>query len=419
MWESLYIRRRQSKPNGNGPTYVLDVDSITYKDSLEMLYQHILRFQITGYCYYANDTALRFSQDLVQWNEWDTLLNKIRDQEATFATINSTWRDSTFADECSAAERRHEEAMCQWQCVGKDVSGLLDAIRKARKEKKRSKLLQWLCSVDPSEAYNAARDKHIGGTSDWLLKESEEYENWEKTPSSLLWLRGKGTSKHSRSPLFVSYLTLAAGCGKSILSSSVINDIKNRHRSDPQIALAYFFFSFSDLRKQKVDVMLASLVKQLYASRPDTPEPIASLEGYKTRGEWPDTETLESALLATTRGFAATFIIIDALDECPSLDGEREKLMTSFCRIIGAIPNNVHILCTSRAEADIVAAMSSVSCATKPPRAGIDLNEQRERMNCDISLYIDSTLASSAYSSWPNDLKLEVREVLIEKAEGM
>lgn len=165
--------------------------------------------------------------------------------------------------------------------------------------------------------------------------------------------------------------------------------------------------------------MLASLVKQLYASRPDTPQAIETLEGYRTRDERPDTKTLESALLATTQGFAATFIIIDALDECPSLNGEREKLMTSFCRIISAMANNVHVLCTSRAEADIVAAMSSFSCATSSTRTKLDLNEQRRRIDRDIGLYIESTFASPAYSSWPLEIKEEAKRSLTEKAEGM
>lgn len=165
--------------------------------------------------------------------------------------------------------------------------------------------------------------------------------------------------------------------------------------------------------------MLASLVKQLYASRPNTPQAVESLQGYMTRGERPDTKTLETALLATTDGFAATFIVIDALDECPSLDGERHKLMASFYRIMSAIPNNVHVLCTSRAEADIATAMSNILDETRPTGAKIDLNEQRRSIDRDIGLYIESTLASPIYSSWPREIKEEAKISLIEKAGGM
>lgn len=163
--------------------------------------------------------------------------------------------------------------------------------------------------------------------------------------------------------------------------------------------------------------MLASLLKQIYARRPDTPEPIRSLGEYKARGERPDTETLEAALLATTHGFSAAFLVIDALDECPTSDGERGKLLSSLRRIVAAMPDNLHILCTSRAESDIIAAMETVM--SPPSRAEIDLMIYRDSLDHDIGLYIDETLASAAYSTWPTDLKEEAKELLIENADGM
>lgn len=143
---------------------------------------------------------------------------------------------------------------------------------------------------------------------------------------------------------------MIAGAGKSILSSSVINHPKDRYKEDPKVVIAYFFFSFSDLKKQNVDGMLASLIKQLYASRPDTPQRVESLREYKKRGERPDTKTLEIALIAIVHGFTAVFIVIDALDECPTLNGEQKILLVSLSRIILMLPDNVHIFCTSRPE---------------------------------------------------------------------
>lgn len=163
--------------------------------------------------------------------------------------------------------------------------------------------------------------------------------------------------------------------------------------------------------------MLASLLKQIYARRPDTPEPIRRLGEYKARGERPDTETLEATLLATIHGFSTIFFVIDALDECPSLDGERRKLLSSLRRVIAAMPDNLHILCTSRAESDIIAAMGTVM--SPPSRAEIDLTNYRDSLNRDIGLYIDETLASAAYSTWPTDLKEEAKELLIGNADGM
>ena len=197
----------------------------------------------------------------------------------------------------------------------------------------------------------------------------------------------------------------------------MIKYLRDRHASDPRTALAYFFFSFSDLERQKVEGMLASILKQIYARRPDTPEAVQSLKDYKARGERPDTETLETAVLATAHGFSDTFIVIDALDECPSILGERKKLLASLRRIIAAMPPNVHIFCTSRAEPDIVSVMQSILSPMQ--RAQIDLTSHRSQLYDDIGLYIDNTLASDAYASWPRDLKDEAKESLIGNADGM
>lgn len=201
------------------------------------------------------------------------------------------------------------------------------------------------------------------------------------------------------------------------MSSSVVAYIKDRVQSDPQTALAYFFLSFSNHDEHNLDNVLASLVKQLYASRPDAPQAVENLVYFKEKGERPDTKTLEAALLATTSGFSATFIIIDALDECPQLDWQRMQLMDSLGRIIKALPDNVHILCTSRPEADIVTSMKTFLYAVSGK--AIDLTECRNILDYDIGLYIDSEFASTTYSSWPVSLKHDAKRVLIDKADGM
>ncbi|KAI0451705.1 ankyrin repeat-containing domain protein [Xylaria acuta] len=396
MWEDLYVRRYEAGTSQNKSSLP---SHSAYKISLEKLYRQILRFQATSYCYYTEKTAFRLGLDIVKWNEWDKLLDEIKDKEREFAATSDNWRDMKYDEACSEADKRHQEAIRRWQTIGTDVSGLREAVEAARAEKTRDELLDWLCKVDHSEMYNAARDKHESGTCKWLVRDSEEFKTWEGSPSSLLWLHGN------------------AGSGKSILSSSVVKYLQDRYASDPQSAFAYFFFSFSDMKKQEVGVMLASLIKQLYASRPDTPQPIKNLGEYKKRGERPDTKTLENALIATANGFSSVSIVIDALDECPTLNGERSKLLGSLNRIIDAMPDNFHIFCTSRPEPDIKAAISIVP--SSPSRADIDLTAETRGVNYDIGLYIDSVFASTNYNSWPSDLKAEAKALLIERADGM
>lgn len=395
LWEELYFRcykssvsHRESSP----PSHIM------YKNTLEKLYLQILKFLATSYCYYAENPFSRLGRD-IKWNDWDSLLKETKDKEDAFNAIHASWRDKKYDEECEATEVRHQEAIQHWQAIGKDVSGLREAVREAQEEKKRDGLLSWLCEVDPSEIYNTCRDKHQDVTSDWLVRGSKEFINWKESPSSLLWLHGK------------------PGCGKSILSSSVVEHLQEQYASDPASAFASFFFSFSDTEKQKVVVMLASLVKQLYASRPDTPQAIKNLSIYKEKGTRPDTKTLEDVLIAAAIGFSSVSIVIDALDECPTVSNERSNLLGSLSRIITKMPDTFHIFLTSRAESDIVKMMNTL--LPWPSRAAIDLTTSQAGINHDIRLYINSTFASPPYKDWDYDVKTKARDLLVQRADGM
>ncbi|KAL2175327.1 uncharacterized protein P884DRAFT_331379 [Thermothelomyces heterothallicus CBS 202.75] len=130
--------------------------------TLETLYGQILKFQVTAYCYYTDNSAYRLGLDVIRWHDWDELLDNVRERERVF-------------------DRRHLEAMARWDAVRADVRGLREAVESAQRDMKRAALLKWLCDIDPSEMYNTASDKHEEGTGDWL-REDDEFRAWEKTP---------------------------------------------------------------------------------------------------------------------------------------------------------------------------------------------------------------------------------------------
>lgn len=163
--------------------------------------------------------------------------------------------------------------------------------------------------------------------------------------------------------------------------------------------------------------MLSSLIGQLCASRPDTPQPIEEFGSFIIKRERPDTETLENALRAAVRGFSAAYIVVDALDECPILDGERMRLMDCLSNIISKMPNNLHIFCTSRAEPDIRTKFEEMP--SLPTKNTISLMKNQAGLDSDLSLYIDATLATGTYKLWPPEIKTEAKESLLAKADGM
>ncbi|PNP60521.1 hypothetical protein THARTR1_00545 [Trichoderma harzianum] len=397
MREDLYHRRyeaRQSDDQSSAVSHVL------YKVSLEKLYRQILKFQATCYCYYANDGATRLARDLVGRYNWVGLMKQIQRQEHQMGAINQAWSDEQYNEECAAAEKRHKETIHSLMTSGADISSLRRAVEEANAKQEHRDFYRWLCDVDPSDMYNAARIRHEAGTSEWFI-EGEAFESWMSNPRSLLWLHGK------------------AGSGKSVLSSSVIKFLQSKHKDDATIATAYYYFSFSDVKKQERDAMLASLIKQICCCRPNMPDSIARLRKHKDQDMRPATEELQEALIATLRGFSKVHIIIDALDECPELGGRREDLMKTLRYILNAAPDNLHVMCTSRKEADIYAEIESH--LSDPMRIEFDLSSymHREAIKRDIGQYIDSTLADVNYKSWSDVIKKKVKEILIERSDGM
>ncbi|KAM4064628.1 ankyrin repeats (3 copies) domain-containing protein [Hirsutella rhossiliensis] len=389
MLEDLYTSNHRYEPPND--QQFLSPSSSEYKDSLGELYRQILKFLASSYRYLAKDSASRIYLDVINCNDWDAMVANVRRKEKAFEDAKKIWGNMVFQ---KAQQKRHQET--------------LDWLDKPVSDAKRREILDWLSNIDPSELNNTKYRELTGlhdigpvrsipDTSRWLVKDNDDFRWWKADPRSFLWLHGN------------------AGSGKSVLSSSVITHLLRLNDSAPSTALAYFYFSFSDLKTQNLAAMLASLVKQLYAHRRDTPQLISKFYEYKEKGQRPGLESLEEALMATSNGFSAVYIVLDGLDECPRFNNERKVLLGVLSRIVRTQPDNMHIFCTSRKEEDINAAMTKLSL---PPSAAIDLTAHRAAIDSNISAYIDAALESDEYQ-WDSELKTYARKKLMEKAEGM
>jgi hypothetical protein len=188
MREDLYHRRYEL----NGFTEASSTSQTIFKNTLEELYRHILKFQVTSYCYYTHDEASRFSRDFFKRDDWSTLIGKIRSLDSHFIQINQIWRDSQYHDEFMAAQQWHQESINSLTVVGAEVSSLKKAVEEATSKKEHRNLMRWLSHVDSSPIYNSALNRHETGTSEWLLRSNEKFAAWVKSSSSFIWLHGKG-----------------------------------------------------------------------------------------------------------------------------------------------------------------------------------------------------------------------------------
>ena len=75
------------------------------------------------------------------------------------------------------------------------------------------------------------------------------------------------------------------------------------------------------------------------------------------------------------------------------------------------------MLWTSRSEPDIKVAFNGL--AHPATRIDFDLASHQDSVHWGISLHIADTLAIAPCDKWPESIKTEVREALVEKADGM
>lgn len=164
-----------------------------YKAALERLYRQILKFQAKSCCYFSSSSTFRYGLDAVKWNDWDQLVNDVRQRDTEFAAFEQIWRDLQLLEERLAAESLQRETINSIAGIKTEMSMSREAAESALTRQERHELFKWLCDIDPSSIYNTARERHEAGTNEWLIK-SEEFQSWERGDRSLLWLHGKGKS---------------------------------------------------------------------------------------------------------------------------------------------------------------------------------------------------------------------------------
>lgn len=255
-----------------------------------------------------------------------------------------------------------------------------------------NKIRKWLSPPDPSTNFNQAREQHHQGTGQWLLA-SEPYAKWKTERNSFLWLNG------------------IPGCGKTILSSSVVADLQKSAASQN---LVYFYFDFNDIAKQSLERAVRSLVTQLYHNRTDLRRETDALYSSCNDGNrQPDSASIFKLFQSMVQKAGELWIVLDPLDEC---SGRKDGFAGGLLLWIRELRNaglDIHLLVASRPEQDIQAAIESWADAEEiiPLQSGL--------VSDDINTYIKArTKAMPRWRSRP-DIQEKIERALIKKADGM
>ncbi|KAI0864284.1 hypothetical protein F4860DRAFT_465757 [Xylaria cubensis] len=223
---------------------------------------------------------------------------------------------------------------------------------------------------------------------------------WKSEKNSLLWLYG------------------IPGCGKTVLASTIIENLRNDKNSLQ--GLLYFYFGFNDAKKQHLNDALRSLIKQLYLKRYDVRNHLDLL--IEEDGSQPSLKKLVETFRHMIKEISEIWIVLDALDECPAFvqdvvgnEHPRRELL-SWIKNLWNSQMNIHLLITSRPEQDIKEAIESCPCnKTIVPI-------QNDLVGEDIRAYIHTRVREhQGLKRWQShpEVQKEIESQLIEKAGGM
>ena len=185
------------------------------------------------------------------------------------------------------------------------------------------------------------------------------------------------------------------------------------------VALSFFYFDFTDTIKQDTRDALSSLLTQLAAQSDACCDVLSRLYSLHNAGSKEPTEdTLRGCLktMLTLPEQVPTFIIIDALDECPksiNTPSPRECVLGLIQWLVELRYIHLHICVTSRPEADIHAALQPLASFTMSLH---DEDGQIDAIINYIGFFINSDLSTR---KWRNEDKELVIERLSQNADGM
>ncbi|KAJ7201096.1 ankyrin repeat-containing domain protein [Mycena pura] len=242
----------------------------------------------------------------------------------------------------------------------------------------------WLSAPDPSISHNKLLDMRRKKPSSWLLQHYE-FINWKTGDNSVFWIYG------------------SPGSGKSVLCSSIVETL------GVTSSLAYFYCTFTDEKTQNSRGLLSSLISQLAINSTERLAKLRSFHSSQSASGTPSVDRLFECLCQMLTVPGDIFIVIDALEECPTLPmPERAQILKHLECMVELGLSQLHILITSRPEVDIEPSMARMQARE------LDLKTVGAQAE-DLRSYISSRLEQA---NWCSKLRELALETLNAKANG-
>jgi len=275
------------------------------------------------------------------------------------------------------------------------VNNVQSGVQELQHHVQCTELDRWLSAPDLSTNYIKALKQRHDGTGNWLL-DGKDLSDWMESQHSFLWLYG------------------IPGCGKTILSTSVIERLQQLSQSsDSHSIVIYFYFDFNDTAKQTVDSMVRSLIAQSSYQSKDNGHLNRLFERCGNGKTQPNTDALLATLQGMLQACGQVRVMLDALDECTT----RKELLQWLEGLVAPRAGSIQLIATSRREQEIELGITKWANPTEI------VSIQEGLVNDDISAYVKARIEdpNGDLKRWRSrpDVQSEIERRLMEKSQGM
>ncbi|KAF3067635.1 Ankyrin repeat domain-containing protein 50 [Trichoderma lentiforme] len=270
--------------------------------------------------------------------------------------------------------------------LGLAVECLVEA-RAHRHDQNDEKTLEWLSSLDYGAEHSDILKRWQPGTGQWFLN-STQFREFIETNKQMIFCSG------------------IPGSGKTVMAAAVIDHLHKQFNKDSRVGIAYFYFNFKKSNEHTPEAVFLSLLKQLVQQQSYLSENVKFLyETHAKNKTRPSLMEILKAFQEALEAYLTVFIVIDALDECATLDDCREIILSKMFACAAA--SNLKLFTTSRHIPEISDRFQSA------------LHLEIGATESDIRRYIDSRLAKlprtsfiSQNTSLQEEIKIRINAVV-------
>lgn len=208
-----------------------------------------------------------------------------------------------------------------------------------------------------------------------------------------------------------------AGCGKSVLTSSVIDDFESAADNlQSSTAIAYYYCDHADKRTLDPVNIFSAIAMQIIQYITEFPQEIGMMieSAYLENKRTPDTEEICQILLLAIDKLPTVAIFIDGLDEV--LEDERKMIFSNLRTILLHFKSSsIKLFVSSREDTSYLTKISSV----RTFKVQVLASSIAEDISSYIKSSIQDLLRTNELVVKDTALKDEIFQVLVSGAKGM